>query len=247
MSPDGKLLSAIALVSAVVLVSFRWFVEHDIKERRLKGMKNGNNQVGPVVRVGVEYFKELRQERDTLREQIGMIREYNHALRQERDTLREDYRQLEEIRKDLMRRCERMKSLEGMSLDEIAARQLEREATLRAEAARLREALEQIRGPLIVPDSDGLIEDATCTYCDASSVDGCDEDCPREIADAALSTTTAELAAARDAEQRWIGAEEALTKAALSMYDTEAAEEYTNQVVQWLRDRAASLRAGKGE
>lgn len=54
---------------------------------------------------------------------------------------------------------------------------------------RLREALEALLGPEIVPDKDGLIEDATCFYCHCSTIDGCDEDCPVEIARAALADT----------------------------------------------------------
>jgi hypothetical protein len=195
------------------------------------------------------------------------------ALRQERDTLQEDYRQLNEIRKDLMRRCERMKSLEGLSLDEIAARQLQREATLRAEITAAKGLLARIHGDgghhteevgfvASVADADAKVV-AMCAERDTLNAEAARLREALEEADRHLSsmgwtvnrvqsalagtTTTAEWLAARDAEQRRIGAEVALTKAALSMYDTEAAEEYTNQVVQWLRDRAASLRAGKGE
>lgn len=55
-------------------------------------------------------------------------------------------------------------------------------AAAREDKKRLVEALEAIRGPLNEPDEHGLIEDTACCYCDASSLDGCDEDCPREVA-----------------------------------------------------------------
>jgi hypothetical protein len=64
--------------------------------------------------------------------------------------------------------------------------------TLMDRAERLRAALVEIRGPVITPDEDGLIEDATCCYCDCSSLDGCDEECPREIAAFALFLTPAQ-------------------------------------------------------
>jgi hypothetical protein len=60
--------------------------------------------------------------------------------------------------------------------------------TASAGEARAVEALRKIRGEEIKPDDDGLIEDTTCCYCDANSADGCDEDCPRFIADEALSS-----------------------------------------------------------
>jgi len=67
---------------------------------------------------------------------------------------------------------------------------VERAGLAEADVKLLREALETIRGHVVVePDKDGLIEDATCCYCDASTADGCDEDCPRSIADAALTAT----------------------------------------------------------
>lgn len=63
----------------------------------------------------------------------------------------------------------------------------EERTALAAYVERLELALKQIRGLLPSPDADGLIEDATCTYCDMSSLDGCDGDCPREIAADALA------------------------------------------------------------
>ena len=57
---------------------------------------------------------------------------------------------------------------------------------LRADIAHYERALRRIKGPDNEPDADGLIDDETCSYCDANSVDGCDEDCPRSIAAEAL-------------------------------------------------------------
>ena len=75
----------------------------------------------------------------------------------------------------------------------------EERTALAAHVERLEKALKRIMGPLSAPDADGLIEDATCTYCDMSSLDGCDEDCPREIAAEALAATPAQSLAAHDA------------------------------------------------
>ena len=57
-----------------------------------------------------------------------------------------------------------------------------------AEILKLKAALRRIKGPDNEPDADGLIDDETCSYCDANSVDGCNEDCPRAIAAEALSS-----------------------------------------------------------
>jgi len=54
------------------------------------------------------------------------------AAREELRELKADYQRLEEIRRDLMERCERMRTMEWLPLDEIAARQITRDRRMKA-------------------------------------------------------------------------------------------------------------------
>jgi len=88
---------------------------------------------------------------------------------------------------------ERVRQLAGLWTLETLDRAALRYVLEQADSARqLAEALSEIRGTEIKPDDDGLIEDSVCVYCDSSSLDGCDEDCPRTIAESALAATPAQ-------------------------------------------------------
>lgn len=95
------------------------------------------SQIDPITDAALEELRRLHTEangsprdysapvlRSALRlyEQFPALDARLQQAERERDELREDYRRLEAIRRDLMKRCEVMKSLDGLSLDEIAAR-----------------------------------------------------------------------------------------------------------------------------
>ena len=69
---------------------------------------------------GIDATGELGITRQNFRE---WLRERDEEVRK----LKADYQRLEKIRRDLMERCERMRSMEGLPLDEIAARQIARD------------------------------------------------------------------------------------------------------------------------
>lgn len=120
------------------------------------------------------------------------------ALLDQLEASREEVRRLKQANGDI--RKERDRAVAEAKRQDGVAKGLRKERNaLAADNARLRAALEEIGGPLIVPDADGLIDDATCTYCETSSIEGCDEDCPREIAEEALAATPAQSLAAHDA------------------------------------------------
>lgn len=83
------------------------------------------------------------------------------AAREEVRELKADYQRLEEIRRDLMERCERMRSIDGLPLDEIAARQITRDRHMKligaaAELERLANNTSEVREMYLTEEFYGL-------------------------------------------------------------------------------------------
>jgi hypothetical protein len=122
----------------------------------------------------------------------------------------------------------------------------------RAEAARLREALIWQRDAM---DTGYFLSKGYyyCQECTANALDQASvrhtEACPFGNIESALTSTpsTAEWLAARDAEQRRIGAAEELEKVRTGWLTSNEYRPGIPEIWRYIADRAARLRAGKGE
>lgn len=100
---------------------------------------------------------EMEAARLEMRRQGSVIAECKEEVRE----LKADYQRLEEIRRDLMERCERMRSIDGLPLDEIAARQITRDRHMKligaaAELERLANNTSEVREMYLTEEFYGL-------------------------------------------------------------------------------------------